>query len=370
MAQRQRRSVGPAADEVLSGLVEIVGGQVDVGLLSGSAHGHVGQLPPATVLVDVGALTGRPLAAVHRGGIPVGQLRWPRSPRARRRCPRPSSIWATRRWASRSTRKHHAALGGHDLAVCPRGEGHDPVAGRVAGPAGSRRARARSPSLGCHLSRARRFSSATLALRQANMAVSLPAPCRPPTLGHLAQGVVAGGAVTTRPCGVELDGPVDVAGASSARASRSAWSCWRTFWSSVWTAPPWRSMSAPRAPPTRRHPAGGRRRPSPPWPRPAGPRRGGRRCRGRRPCPPRRARGRGVGERQPVVSRLPAKRGEGPGLGDARLAAQGARRLAGGRGAEHPEPAGLEGSADRGHDRGLARPGHPLRPARRPGPRW
>ncbi len=78
------------------------------------------------------------------------------------------------------------------------------------------------------------------------------------------------------------------------------------------------------------------------------------------------------GERQPVVLELPAQRGQGLGRGDARLPAQGAGRLAGGRGADDPIPTGLEGVTDGGHDCRLARSGHALdqlhAPARRGDP--
>ena len=65
-------------------------------------------------------------------------------------------------------------------------------------------------------------------------------------------------------------------------------------------------------------------------------------------------------EREPVVFDLPAQRGQGLGRGDARLPAQGAGRLAGGRSPDDPIPTGLEGVPDGGHDRGLARSGHAL----------
>ena len=64
------------------------------------------------------------------------------------------------------------------------------------------------------------------------------------------------------------------------------------------------------------------------------------------------------GEGQPAVLDPPAQRGHGAGRRSG-LAAQGPRRLARDRGAQHLVAGVTEGLGDRRHDRGLARPGHP-----------
>ena len=61
-----------------------------------------------------------------------------------------------------------------------------------------------------------------------------------------------------------------------------------------------------------------------------------------------------------VVLQPPPEGGQGSGLGEPGLLAQGPSRLARGGGADHRETIPLEGVPDRGHDRGLARAGHPF----------
>lgn len=60
--------------EVFDGLVEVVGHCVYVGVVAGSAHGHVGEVPSAAVVVEVGGVEGGSLAAVNRRRVRVGEL--------------------------------------------------------------------------------------------------------------------------------------------------------------------------------------------------------------------------------------------------------------------------------------------------------
>ena len=61
----------PLHREVFDGLVEVVGDDVDVAGVAGAAHRDVGQLSPAAVGEDVGAVDGRSLHSVDRDGVGV-----------------------------------------------------------------------------------------------------------------------------------------------------------------------------------------------------------------------------------------------------------------------------------------------------------
>ena len=214
----------PAALEVLSGLGQVVGRQVEMGLFSGPAHGHIGQLATAAVLVDVGAVTGRPLAAMHGGGIAVGQAL----------CPDLVAIeeltaavvhLGGQTLALEVDGEHHAALGGDDLAVVHLGRASRSDRRPRSGHRRAARARGRRASPGPTMrSRARRFSSATLARRQANIAASFP------TATSLAQRVdklgrvrLRAGRLTTRPAAGRTRPHLQTSPArSSASAPRSA----------------------------------------------------------------------------------------------------------------------------------------------------
>ena len=56
----------PGPDETIGGLCDVRCGGVDVAGASGSAHGHVGELPAATVVEDVGDFDRRALGAMTR----------------------------------------------------------------------------------------------------------------------------------------------------------------------------------------------------------------------------------------------------------------------------------------------------------------
>ena len=83
------------------------------------------------------------MAAVHGRGVPVRQLAGAHLVVA-------EDLLAPVVRARHQTlglgvdRDDHAAFGGDDLAPPARRQGHDPVAGRVAGPSGARSARART----------------------------------------------------------------------------------------------------------------------------------------------------------------------------------------------------------------------------------
>lgn len=64
-----------------------------------------------------------------------------------------------------------------------------------------------------------------------------------------------------------------------------------------------------------------------------------------------------IRQRELAVLDPPQQRRHGAALGDGRLPAQAAGRLAGGRRADHLVAAGLEGGGDHAQGRGLSRPG-------------
>ena len=193
----------PRPPQVLGGLVGVVGHDVDRGALLGPAHLHVGQLPAAAVLQGVGPVHRRPLGAVDGDGVAVGQVVGVELVAGRSAAMRPSSMVAA---SSRRSTSTASTVPRSEVTISP------PAPGRqgddaVAGPVGRRRRRpAPGPRAGpwrSHASRPRRFSSATLARRQAYMAAVVP-------LGHVG-GPAGHGGVEGR-VAVGGDGDAAVAG--------------------------------------------------------------------------------------------------------------------------------------------------------------
>ena len=65
----------PVGLEVVDGLVEVVGGGVDRGVVAGAAEGDVGELAAAAGGEDVGSVVGGALGAVHGEGVAVVEVR-------------------------------------------------------------------------------------------------------------------------------------------------------------------------------------------------------------------------------------------------------------------------------------------------------
>jgi hypothetical protein len=63
----------PGPGEALRSLVEVGSGGVDVARSPGPAHGHVSELPAATVVEDVGDLDRRALGAMSSDGVAVAE---------------------------------------------------------------------------------------------------------------------------------------------------------------------------------------------------------------------------------------------------------------------------------------------------------
>jgi hypothetical protein len=92
----------PVPGEVFDGLVDVVDDGVDVGGVSGSAHGDVSEFSPAAIREKMGRIEGCPLASMNGGGVSegefvgadlIGPTAWVR----------PSSVRTVRLPASRST---------------------------------------------------------------------------------------------------------------------------------------------------------------------------------------------------------------------------------------------------------------------------
>jgi hypothetical protein len=64
----------PVPAEVLDGLVDVVGHDMDVGGLSGSTHGDVSEFSAAAVGVQVGAVSSSALASVNGRGVSQGEF--------------------------------------------------------------------------------------------------------------------------------------------------------------------------------------------------------------------------------------------------------------------------------------------------------
>lgn len=65
--------VRPVAGEIFSGLVEVVGNDLDGGVAAGAAHGDVGKFPSTTVVEAVGDVDGVALRAVVAAGCGLRQ---------------------------------------------------------------------------------------------------------------------------------------------------------------------------------------------------------------------------------------------------------------------------------------------------------
>jgi hypothetical protein len=85
MASRTRRRAGvdgpslslltpPVPGEIFDSLVDVVSDSMNMGGVSGSAHGDVSEFSPATVGEEMGGIEGGTLASMNRGGVPVGEL--------------------------------------------------------------------------------------------------------------------------------------------------------------------------------------------------------------------------------------------------------------------------------------------------------
>ena len=273
MAQRGRRSLRPVRVEVVAGLVDVVGDDVDVGLRGGLGTWRRRRAR--------GRRRRRSGGRCRRWRLGCG-ARWWRSRsradrrpgrrrrsggRGRRPCgPPATAVGSTAVTVPRSLVTSRAVRG--------RGEGDDPVAGGVAAPVGrSSSGPFRRPSAPSR-SRASGLRAATLARRQAYMAVSAPARCRPSRRRPSARGRRRGrGPGGCGRAGVPVDGgrDVDRRGGGRGRGARRG-RAWRTFSVRTCTA----SGGARREPSRRRRGrprrAGGGRRPGPPSPGPAPPR--------------------------------------------------------------------------------------------------
>ena len=64
----------PVGLEVVDGLVEVVGGGVDGGVVAGSAEGDVGEFSAAAGGEDVGLVVGGSLGAVDGEGVAVVEV--------------------------------------------------------------------------------------------------------------------------------------------------------------------------------------------------------------------------------------------------------------------------------------------------------
>jgi hypothetical protein len=64
----------PVPGEVFDGLVRVVGDGVNVGGVSGSAHGDVSELSPAAVGEEMGGIEGGALASMDGRGVSQGEL--------------------------------------------------------------------------------------------------------------------------------------------------------------------------------------------------------------------------------------------------------------------------------------------------------
>ena len=100
--------------------------------LGGPAHLHVGQLPASPVLEGMGPGHGRPLGAVDGDGVAVGQVGGVEVVAGE------ALVAAVGHGGGQLSAldvdgEHGARLRGDDLAVGPRGQGDDAVAGPVAG---------------------------------------------------------------------------------------------------------------------------------------------------------------------------------------------------------------------------------------------
>jgi hypothetical protein len=151
---------------------------------------------------------------MHRGGIAVGQLRCCQLVVLEDLFP-PVVHPRHQTLGLGVDQEHHAALGGHHLAVCSRSEGHDPVPGRVAGTTGSSQLRARHSSLSCHLVPRQPVEFCDIGPAPGeHRCVSALAHVGRPRLDHGGQRDVAGrGGDHPAGGGVELDRTPDVAGA-------------------------------------------------------------------------------------------------------------------------------------------------------------
>ena len=111
--------------------------------------------------------------------------------------------------------EHQAALGGHDRAVFPRSQGHDPIPGRVAGTSTGLDLCAAQPSLSCHFlsGQAVQFGHVGPAPGEHRRVLARSDIGRP-RLDHLFQdGVAPRSGHHPAARGVELDGALHVAGA-------------------------------------------------------------------------------------------------------------------------------------------------------------
>jgi hypothetical protein len=63
----------PGPVEALGGFGEIRSGGVDVAGVPGATHGHIGELPAAAVVEDVGDFDRRALGAMSGDGVAVGE---------------------------------------------------------------------------------------------------------------------------------------------------------------------------------------------------------------------------------------------------------------------------------------------------------
>ncbi len=119
----------PLDGQVLDGLLEVVGSDVDVAGVAGAAHGDVGEFSAAPVGEDVSAVNGCPLHAVDRYGVGVVEAVT-------------GELFAGKDFGTAVVEadgqpvsvdhRHRAKLAGHEAAVVRRCEREDAVAAGVA----------------------------------------------------------------------------------------------------------------------------------------------------------------------------------------------------------------------------------------------